>query len=227
MVWMYKCSGDFKSCDGSGSNWFKIDEGGFHGDGKTVFLDTEVNSGWDIAKLMGGNKSWSSNIPAGLAPGNYLIRHELIALHQANNPQWYAECAQLVVGGSGSAQPDASYKAAIPGYAKQSDSNISVRTPNSSFMSIPHSDTDCCSSTSTIVPFLKLTRSLVPRSTRALARRLGNSLLNFYSHQPTVELPEPVYSSISVIPDNLYIMSGIGRLGDTLSFWKRALSHRR
>jgi len=125
MVWLYKCSGAFSACDGSGAGWFKIDEGGFHGDGKTIFLDTEVNSGWDIAKLVGGNKSWTSTIPAGLAPGNYLIRHELIALHQANNPQWYAECAQIVIGGSGSANPDSSYKASIPGYASQSDSNIS------------------------------------------------------------------------------------------------------
>jgi hypothetical protein len=30
---------------------------------------------------------WTSTIPATLAPGNYLIRHELIAVHQANNPQ--------------------------------------------------------------------------------------------------------------------------------------------
>lgn len=126
IVWLYKCAGEFSACDGSGANWFKIDEGGFHGDGKTVFLDTETPSGWDIATLVGSNKGWTSTIPAGLAPGNYLIRHELIALHQANNPQWYAECAQLVVGGSGTASPDASYKAAIPGYAAQSDPNISV-----------------------------------------------------------------------------------------------------
>jgi hypothetical protein len=125
LVWMYKCSGEFSACDGSGSNWFKIDEAGFHGDGTTVFLDTETGSGWDIAKLVGSNKSWSSKIPAGLAPGNYLIRHELIALHQANTPQFYAECAQIVVGGSGSASPDSSYKAAIPGYCSNSDSNIS------------------------------------------------------------------------------------------------------
>jgi hypothetical protein len=124
MVWMYKCAGAFSSCDGSGAEWFKIDEGGFHGDGVKVFLDTETGSGWDIAKLVGGNKSWSSKIPAGLAPGNYLIRHELIALHQANNPQWYAECAQIVVTGSGTAQPDSSYKAAIPGYASNNDANI-------------------------------------------------------------------------------------------------------
>jgi hypothetical protein len=124
MVWMYKCSGDFSSCDGSGAGWFKIDEGGFHGDGVKVFLDSETPSGWDIAKLVGGNKSWSSKIPAGLAAGNYLVRHELIALHQANSPQWYAECAQLVVTGSGTAQPDSSYKTSIPGYAGNNDANI-------------------------------------------------------------------------------------------------------
>ncbi|KAL1895678.1 hypothetical protein Sste5346_005149 [Sporothrix stenoceras] len=126
LVWMYKCAGDFASCDGSGAGWFKIDEAGFHGDGVKVFLNTETPSGWDIAKLVGGNKNWTSTIPPGLAAGNYLIRHELIALHQANTPQFYAECAQIVVGGSGTAVPDASYKAAIPGYCKQTDPNIQV-----------------------------------------------------------------------------------------------------
>jgi len=24
MVWMYKCAGDFTSCDGSGKKWFKV-----------------------------------------------------------------------------------------------------------------------------------------------------------------------------------------------------------
>jgi len=126
MVWMYKCAGAFSACDGSGAGWFKIDEAGFHGDGVKVFLDTETPSGWDIAKLVGGNKQWTSKIPPGLAPGNYLLRHELIALHQMNAPQFYPECAQLVVTGSGTAQPDASQKAAIPGYCKQSDPNIKV-----------------------------------------------------------------------------------------------------
>jgi hypothetical protein len=27
MVWMYKCAGDFKSCDGSGKKWFKVGHG--------------------------------------------------------------------------------------------------------------------------------------------------------------------------------------------------------
>lgn len=125
MVWMYKCPGDFSSCDGSGSGWFKIDESGFSGDGVSVFLDSESPSGWGIASLVGGNKAWTSTIPD-LAPGNYLIRHELIALHQANAPQWYAECAQITLSGSGTGVPDASYLAAIPGYCSDSDPNISV-----------------------------------------------------------------------------------------------------
>jgi len=126
LVWMYKCPGAFSSCDGSGQGWFKIDESGFSGDGVTVFLDSENPSGWGIAKLMGGNKQWTSTIPQGLAPGNYLIRHELIALHQANAPQFYPECAQIQVTGNGNAQPDSSYKAAIPGYCNDGDSNIRV-----------------------------------------------------------------------------------------------------
>ncbi|SPO07044.1 related to cel1 protein precursor [Cephalotrichum gorgonifer] len=124
LVWMYKCPGAFSSCDGSGNGWFKIDEGGFHGDGKSVFLDTETPSGWDIAKLVGGG-TWTSTIPD-LAPGNYLVRHELIALHQANAPQFYAECAQIELGGSGSGVPSGNYLAAIPGYCKDSDPNIKV-----------------------------------------------------------------------------------------------------
>ncbi|KAL2146617.1 hypothetical protein VTI28DRAFT_3116 [Corynascus sepedonium] len=124
LVWMYKCPGDFSSCDGSGQGWFKIDEGGFTpGDG--IFLDSETPSGWAITKIVGGG-GWSSKIPDGLAPGNYLVRHELIALHQANAPQFYPECAQVTVTGSGTAEPDSSYKAAIPGYCSQSDPNISV-----------------------------------------------------------------------------------------------------
>lgn len=130
LVWMYKCAGEFNACDGSGAGWFKIDETGFKGDGKAVFLDTERPSGWDIANLVGGNKQWTSKVPAGLAPGNYLVRHELIALHQANAPQFYPECAQVKISGSGSAQPDASFKTSIPGYCKDSDANIRVDINN-------------------------------------------------------------------------------------------------
>lgn len=71
---------------------------------------------------------WTSKIPSTLAAGNYLIRHELLALHQANAPQFYAECAQLQVTGSGTASPSGEYLANIPGYASQNDPGIMVDT---------------------------------------------------------------------------------------------------
>lgn len=168
LVWMYKCSGAFSSCDGSGSGWFKIDEAGFFGDGTKVFLDSETPSGWHIAKLVGGNKAWPSRIPASLAPGNYLIRHELIALHQANAPQFYPECAQLVVTGTGTKEPDSSYKAAIPGYCKDSDANIKVgpQIPRPD-VQVPRPETNRCHhyrSPSTRGRSRKPTSSLAPRS---------------------------------------------------------------
>jgi hypothetical protein len=120
MVWMYKCAGDFSGCTGSGKSWFKIDQDG---------MDAPPLSGtsWGTAKVY-KNLYWESTIPASLAPGNYLIRHELLALHQANAPQFYAECAQLVVSGSGTASPSGEYLANIPGYASQNDPGIMVDT---------------------------------------------------------------------------------------------------
>lgn len=118
MVWMYKCSGAFTACDGSGQNWFKIDQQG-------MTAPPLTGTSWGTAVVYKDLK-WTSTIPSSLAPGNYLIRHELLALHQANTPQFYAECAQLVVTGSGSATPSGSYLASIPAYASQSDPGIMV-----------------------------------------------------------------------------------------------------
>ncbi|KAK3372335.1 glycoside hydrolase [Podospora didyma] len=118
MVWMFKCSGAFASCKGDEKGWFKIDQMGMWG--------TQLNSeNWGTAIVL-KNLKWSSVIPKNLAPGNYLIRHELLALHQANTPQFYPECAQLVVTGSGSATPPADFLYSIPGYAPQSDPGIMV-----------------------------------------------------------------------------------------------------
>ncbi|KAK8098691.1 Cel1 protein [Apiospora kogelbergensis] len=118
MVWMYACPGGFQGCDGKGKGWFKIDQMGLYG--------ASMNSNdWGTGVVYKSLK-WSSKIPASLKPGKYLIRHELLALHQANTPQFYPECAQLDVTGSGSATPSGAYLASIPAYAKQSDPGIMV-----------------------------------------------------------------------------------------------------
>ncbi|KAG9229226.1 family 61 putative glycoside hydrolase [Amylocarpus encephaloides] len=120
MVWMYKCPGSIDSCNGSGKGWFKIDQEG-------MTAPPYSGRNWGGAVVYATHE-WTSTIPAKLAPGNYLIRHELIALHQANTPQFYAECAQLAVTGSGTESPSGAFLATIPGYAPQSDPGIMVDT---------------------------------------------------------------------------------------------------
>lgn len=47
-------------------------------------------------------------LPAKLAPGNYVIRHEIIALHGGQNDngaQLYPQCLNFKVGGSGNVAP--------------------------------------------------------------------------------------------------------------------------
>lgn len=79
MVWMYACDGEFTACDGKSKKWFKIDEMGMWG-------GVLNSNNWGTAIVM-NNLQWSSKIPTSLKPGNYLIRHELLALHQSNTPQ--------------------------------------------------------------------------------------------------------------------------------------------
>lgn len=64
-------------------------------------------------------------IPQCIAPGQYLLRGELIALHGAQNAkgaQFYMECAQInVVGGSASKTPST---VSLPGAYSANDPGI-------------------------------------------------------------------------------------------------------
>jgi hypothetical protein len=119
-VYMYACppGGSFAACDGSGKGWFKIQHAGLE-------KGQLKGEGWAVGDIA-RTKKWSTKIPASLAPGDYLIRHELLALHSANNPQFYPECAQLRVTGSGSKRPGGKFLVSIPGYARQGDPGVTV-----------------------------------------------------------------------------------------------------
>jgi len=70
-------------------------------------------------------------IPNDIAPGNYLIRHEIVALHLATEyygAEFYAGCAQLKVGGSGKDVPTDSELLSFPG--SYSDNDPGIFTPN-------------------------------------------------------------------------------------------------
>jgi Auxiliary Activity family 9 (formerly GH61) len=120
MVWLYPCEASFTSCDGSGKKWFKIDEMG-------LTAPPLASDNWGNAKVE-KSKQWTSKIPTSIKSGNYLIRHELLALHSTNSPQFYPECAQLKITGGGSALPSGDFLASIPGYANQANRSVTVRS---------------------------------------------------------------------------------------------------
>lgn len=117
-VYLFRCSGAFSSCSGSGNGWFKIDEEG-------LISPPLTGEQWGTGVVL-RTLQWTSTIPSNLAPGNYLIRHELLALHQSNTPQFYPECAQIVVTGSGTASPSGSYLTSIPGDATANDPGVLI-----------------------------------------------------------------------------------------------------
>tara|TARA_R110002060_G_scaffold53677_4_gene64346 strand:- start:958 stop:1245 length:288 start_codon:yes stop_codon:yes gene_type:complete len=68
----------------------------------------------------------SFKVPSTLAPGDYLLRAEAIALHAASGSggaQFYMTCYQLTVNGTGTATPAG---VSFPGAYKASDPGIMI-----------------------------------------------------------------------------------------------------
>ncbi|KAL4922624.1 glycoside hydrolase [Aspergillus aurantiobrunneus] len=63
---------------------------------------------WADDQLIANGNGWLVEIPESIAPGNYVLRHEIIALHGAgseNGAQLYPQCINLQITGSGSVAP--------------------------------------------------------------------------------------------------------------------------
>ncbi|KAK6543460.1 hypothetical protein TWF694_000206 [Orbilia ellipsospora] len=99
----------------SGLKWFKVGSEGLNGGRWGV--DTMISqSGW-----------WYATLPTCLAPGDYLARVEIIALHSAyssGGDQFYISCAQLRVTSGGSWT--GSNFLSFPGSYSQSDPGILI-----------------------------------------------------------------------------------------------------
>ncbi|EIN08952.1 cellulose-growth-specific protein [Punctularia strigosozonata HHB-11173 SS5] len=118
MVYMASCGDTCYSVNTAELNWFKIAETG-------LVSGNLPNGVWGTGLVM-NSLSYNATIPKTLAPGEYMIRHELLALHQANTPQFYPECAQLIVTGNGTATPPSSMTIKLPGGYSQSDPSINI-----------------------------------------------------------------------------------------------------
>ncbi|KAJ5987115.1 hypothetical protein N7451_011480 [Penicillium sp. IBT 35674x] len=116
ITYMANCNGDCDDVDKTTLEFFKIDQGG-------LISDTTEPGTWASDKLIANNNSRTVTVPSDIADGNYVLRHEIIALHSAeetNGAQNYPQCINLKVTGGGSATPSgtlgtALYKNTDPG----------------------------------------------------------------------------------------------------------------
>ena len=99
--YLAKCDGDCSTATAEGLRFFKINEGG-------LINGAQAPGTWASDQLIASNNSWTVPIPSTLAAGNYVLRHEIIALHDAgqeNGAQNYPQCINIQVTGGGSASP--------------------------------------------------------------------------------------------------------------------------
>ncbi|KFH41895.1 Polysaccharide monooxygenase Cel61a-like protein [Hapsidospora chrysogenum ATCC 11550] len=109
--YLANCGGSCTNANKNSLQWFKIAEKGL------------TNGVWAADELMRNGNTWDITIPSDIAPGNYVLRHEIIALHGAGSPngaQLYPQCINFEVSGGGSARPGGTvgtslYRANDPG----------------------------------------------------------------------------------------------------------------
>ncbi|KAK4148415.1 putative endo-beta-1,4-glucanase D [Chaetomidium leptoderma] len=112
-VYMSKAPGSVNSYDGSG-DWFKVYE--------TGLCQGKANTDGNWCSYNKDRLEFT--IPPKTPPGEYLVRVEHIGLHEGhvNRAQFYIECAQLKIEGSGGGNPSPLVK--IPGIYKANDPGI-------------------------------------------------------------------------------------------------------
>jgi len=137
---VYLASCGSVSCDkfdASNAKWFKINEvGKRNGDGwiqqdQCMLLFGSPIFGFTIANrtFSVDGKAHSFKLPSTLARGGYLLRHEIVALHLADQPggaEFYPSCIQINVGGSQSGAPSPNELVKFPGGYTDKDPGILV-----------------------------------------------------------------------------------------------------
>ncbi|KAM0718666.1 hypothetical protein Q7P37_005737 [Cladosporium fusiforme] len=102
---------DATTATASGDGWFKLWDEGLDGSGK-----------WCTNKVTDNNGHLSVTLPDSLPGGDYLVRPELLALHnipEKHQPEFYVGCAQMFLKSSGSSGPKETVS--IPGYVSGED----------------------------------------------------------------------------------------------------------
>jgi lytic cellulose monooxygenase (C1-hydroxylating) len=102
--YLASCNGDCTKADKKQLKWFKIAQLG------QISLGPGGGTAgvWAADQLRTANGLWSVTIPASIKAGSYILRNEILALHSAYSvgaAQFYPQCANIQITGSGSATP--------------------------------------------------------------------------------------------------------------------------
>ncbi|KAJ5950062.1 endoglucanase-4 precursor [Penicillium verhagenii] len=116
ITYLANCNGSCTDVEKVDLQFFKIDAGG-------LINDTAAPGTWASDELIADSYSRTLTIPTDIAAGEYVLRHEIIALHGAEDldgAQNYPQCINLNVTGSGTATPSGTlgedlYKDTDPG----------------------------------------------------------------------------------------------------------------
>ncbi|TIA87052.1 hypothetical protein E3P99_03417 [Wallemia hederae] len=110
ITYLAACNGDCSNMNSGSANWFKIDQQAMN------------NGQWVQAGLMNGG-GYQVTVPSDLAAGNYLMRTEIIALHNSY-PEFYPRCISWTITGGGSNTYSADATASFPGTYSPSDPGL-------------------------------------------------------------------------------------------------------
>lgn len=106
LTYVAACDGDCSAADKTTLEWVKIDESGY---------DTSTET-WAAQALIDNNSTWTTTVPSTLAAGNYVFRHEIIALHGAGSEdgaQNYPQCFNIAITGDGTDSPSGTLGTAL------------------------------------------------------------------------------------------------------------------
>ncbi|KAK5070341.1 hypothetical protein LTR64_000011 [Lithohypha guttulata] len=97
LTYLANCNGECTNVAKTDLLFNKIDEVGLIQGGSSP-------GQWAVNELLANNNSWTVTIPSQVAPGNYVLRNEIIALQEAQTlgrAQNYPQCINLKVTGTG------------------------------------------------------------------------------------------------------------------------------
>ncbi|KAG9049461.1 hypothetical protein FS837_010265, partial [Tulasnella sp. UAMH 9824] len=121
ITYIAQCSGDCADFNSLDAKWVKIDEAGREGN--------QPNGAWIQATTIHVSKPYSMKLPDNLPAGNYLLRHEVIALQNAQSQglaEFYPSCTQITVSGGSSKANFPSDTVDFPGAYSATDPGILI-----------------------------------------------------------------------------------------------------